>query len=490
MVIRFIRSIHRILGTLLSILFLVWFLSGFVMIYHTFPKVWQMDKWGNKEPLTSGSLPSIREICARIPAEETIRSLYVENFQEQTLFHVRTNKDKYTFPANPSETVRPITGETIRQIASRWSDDPVERIDTLYQLDQWIPFGRLEAEFPIYKFHYGGAGKKQIYISSRTGEVLQSTTEKSRFWAWLGAIPHWVYFTSLRQNGRLWSDTVVWLSGIGCILCVAGLAMGIHSFCKHRRRKRYEFSPYRKTIWKWHHLAGLVFGLFIFTFVFSGMMSLASVPEWVVKVHNPDIEKELRKSPAIRPEAFTLDYRTLIATYPEQVKQIEWELFGDIPLYKTAVGNQTLVFDASHTEPVVLYLDSLSVSKHITTLHPEPFSVVMMNCYDNYYVGRTNHLPLPVYKIEVNDPDKSLYYINPRNGSIRYFNQNKKVQRWSYQGLHSFKFRFLAERPVLWNILMWTTMTGGTIVSLTGVWLGIRYLVRKCKKIKNYICRS
>ncbi len=32
-------SIHRILGTLLCILFLMWFLSAFVMMYHRFPRV-------------------------------------------------------------------------------------------------------------------------------------------------------------------------------------------------------------------------------------------------------------------------------------------------------------------------------------------------------------------------------------------------------------------------------------------------------------------
>lgn len=31
--------VHRILGTLLSILFVVWFLTGMVMMYHSYPKL-------------------------------------------------------------------------------------------------------------------------------------------------------------------------------------------------------------------------------------------------------------------------------------------------------------------------------------------------------------------------------------------------------------------------------------------------------------------
>lgn len=34
-----IFKIHRVLGAFLSILFLMWFVSGVVMMYHTYPKV-------------------------------------------------------------------------------------------------------------------------------------------------------------------------------------------------------------------------------------------------------------------------------------------------------------------------------------------------------------------------------------------------------------------------------------------------------------------
>jgi len=34
---RIMFTIHRVLGTLLSVLFLMWFVSGIVMIYHGFP---------------------------------------------------------------------------------------------------------------------------------------------------------------------------------------------------------------------------------------------------------------------------------------------------------------------------------------------------------------------------------------------------------------------------------------------------------------------
>ena len=75
----FILTAHRILGTLLSILFCMWFLSGLVMIYHYFPRVNKTDKWSKMENLKDfGNLPAWEEIQASIPADERIRKSYLE----------------------------------------------------------------------------------------------------------------------------------------------------------------------------------------------------------------------------------------------------------------------------------------------------------------------------------------------------------------------------------------------------------------------------
>ena len=54
--------IHRILGTAFSILFLVWFLSGLVMIYHTFPRADRADKRAKMDILSPENLPSLDQI--------------------------------------------------------------------------------------------------------------------------------------------------------------------------------------------------------------------------------------------------------------------------------------------------------------------------------------------------------------------------------------------------------------------------------------------
>src|SRR5438093_882949 len=83
--------------------------------------------------------------------------------------------------------------------------------------------------------------------------IVLVTTSTQRFWNWLGTIPHWLYFTSLRNDVALWSQVVVWTSIIGTFLTVMGLVLGVIQF----RRGR---SPYRGLFY-WHHVTGLVFGV-------------------------------------------------------------------------------------------------------------------------------------------------------------------------------------------------------------------------------------
>jgi hypothetical protein len=43
---------------------------------------------------------------------------------------------------------------------------------------------------------------------------------RHRFWNWLGTIPHFFYFQSLRVQQQLWSQTVIWTSLLGTFLTV------------------------------------------------------------------------------------------------------------------------------------------------------------------------------------------------------------------------------------------------------------------------------
>ena len=395
-------TIHRVLGTLLSILFLVWFLSAFVMMYHGFPRASQAEKLEKLEPL-SPSLPSVSEITSRLPEGEKVKGIRLDRYLGQTIFHIRTDKGEHNLPADSVQALPVIDGSRIHRVASLWCNAPIDRIDTLNRLDQWIPFGGLKREFPIYKFHFADTEKHQLYIGSQNGEVLQFTTRNERFWAWLGAIPHWVYFTWLRQDAALWSITVIWLSGIGCLMTIAGLWVGIDIWRRSRKQKG-KFSPYRKKWYHWHYVTGIVFGLFVLTFCFSGMMSLAEVPAWISKpVLDRNPTREIKKG-APQPDQYLLDYRQILTEYPD-VRQVEWSNFRSKPYYIVKRSEGDLYIDASDSLPHPLKLDKKQVTDAVRTIHGDSIhlKVELIDKFETYYrdmsrMYRDRSL-LPVWKI-------------------------------------------------------------------------------------------
>ena len=113
-------------------------------------------------------------------------------------------------------------------------------------------------------------------------------------------------------------------------------------------------SPYKKFWYKWHHILGVLFGLFVLTFCFSGMMSLARVQDWGLKAKldiNP--VQELRKM-APSPLDYPLDYRAVVQAYPGQIRQLEWSSFGDIPFYIVQTDTKDIVVNANKSDGISL----------------------------------------------------------------------------------------------------------------------------------------
>ncbi|MFV0536277.1 MAG: PepSY domain-containing protein [Dysgonomonas sp.] len=470
------------LGTILSILFLMWFLSGFVMIYHTFPRVKPSDRNRIMQSLPD-SIPENDSILNFISGLKTTK-LNLKVVDKKPVFQITTKDTTYYLPDRAS-TSEIITLDQLTAYARLWCDAPIEKVDTLTKLDQWIPFGQLQGDMPIYKFYFANKEKHELYVSSKSGEALQFTDKDSRFWAWLGPIPHWIYFTSLRQNANLWSNTIVVLCVIGLIVCISGMVLGIRAYIIQYKSKKKLNSPYKKAFYKWHHILGFFFGIFVFTFTFSGMMSLVGIPDWMVKTHEKGLMRKVMSNGPVSLDRYKYDCNEILKTYRTSVKSIDWDSFGDIPLYKVTTDTGVVVLDASTENISTLNLTEQDVRKRFEKIHGQEVKISLLTDFDNYYLSRKMESPLPVYKVEVDDADGSVSYVNPQTGSVRYYNNSSRASKWTYRALHAYSIKGIVDRPVLWNIVMWTTMIGGTLVSFTSLYLGIQYIKRKIKKFKK-----
>ncbi|HWK32564.1 MAG TPA: PepSY domain-containing protein, partial [Hyphomicrobium sp.] len=86
-------------------------------------------------------------------------------------------------------------------------------------------------------------------------------------------IPHWIYFSPIRRDQELWRQSVMWLSGPLTIGAITGLWIGILRLRVRRPYSRGRMTPYRGWM-KWHHVGGLVGGVFLTAWIASGWLSV------------------------------------------------------------------------------------------------------------------------------------------------------------------------------------------------------------------------
>lgn len=484
-------SLHRITGTIVSLFFFMWFVSGLVLIYHPYPKATQEQKNERMDALPA-SLPDIQAILSRISdLDKNIKSLDIRSFQNQTLFSVKTKDSLYVICADSNEQVKPITTHTFNNILKKWVNAPIVKVDTLIEREQWVLYSWYEKELPIYRYYFDDKEKHQLYLSSRTGEVLQFTDKDQRFWAWLGSIPHKFYIPSLRRNTNTWTNSLTIGGVIALIAALSGMYLGIYAVYRKYKVKQKIGSPYKKHWYKWHHILGLIFGIFLATFAFSGAMALQRIPQWAIKTHGDyRVSSSQLRGKRLSIDQYKLDYRSLVKEYPD-IKMIQWSHFQNLPIYNVVVGDTEICIDASSSEIKELNLSQSQIEKAVQDVHTENTlkSVTLINEYEEYYLSRKRGLVLPVYKIEVDNADNSLYYIDPKTGDFKYLNKSRKAKKWIFSALHYLNIKYLVERPVLWSIAIWILCLGGAYVSFSGVWLGVKYIRRKVKSI-NYKIRK
>lgn len=479
MLTKIFRKTHKVLGLLLSVLFLMWFLSGIVMIYHTFPRVNQKWMLARQESL-QGGFPVLDSLLLLLPDSCRLSDLSVDMYLDRPVFHLKGGAFSAKLYADSLQAVRKPDSLGIIRLARQWGGLADYRVDTLYRLDQWIPFGRLKKEFPIYKFCFKDADKQELYISSQSGALLQRTDWNARFWARLGAIPHWVYFTSLRENQTLWLRFMVWAAALGSVMCFTGLWVGIWVFWKNRRRGFR--SPYRKWWLRWHHITGMIFGLFALTFVFSGMMSLVDLPAWMQKGKSQrEVRFRGRDGEMLPPATYVLDYRRVLDSLPE-TKRLEWHSFGLHPYYTVYTATGKHYIDASDSTVITPFcLTEERVREAVQRIHGQEvsYTIEWLTNWDDDYYSRRGMLTLPVYKVVVDDEFHTRHYFHPETLYHRQVDDNGRLKGLLYQGFHSLNFKFLAERPLLWNLLMYVLLLGGSFLSLSGVVLTLKWLKRK-----------
>jgi hypothetical protein len=332
--------------------------------------------------------------------------------------------------------------------------------------DQWT-LNRYRQEQPIFRFSFGDPERSVLYVSGASGRVALRTTAGERFWNWLGAIPHWLYFESLRTDGLLWSRTVIWTSIFGSFLTIIGLSLGIAQFRRGRDRR---VSPYRGLFY-WHHLAGLVFGVVALAFVASGLVSMN--PWGFLDSRGGNDRARLEGPPPrwvdVRASILALRARAIMAvnlSLAPYGSEIFWLATGEngVITRLDSVGNTAPIGARELAEAGARLAGSAGVATR-----------GLIDKGDAYYTDDRLSARLPVYRVIANDAESTRYYIDPTSGVLlQRIDSNRRWHRWLFGAIHRLDFAaWIRVRPA-WDVILIALMLGGFAVSATGVYLALR----------------
>jgi hypothetical protein len=339
-----------------------------------------------------------------------------------------------------------------------------------------------------------------VYVDGARGAVVQHTTRASRTWAWLGAIPHWLYFTPLRKHQAQWTSVVVWLSLAGTITAIIGMIVALWTYSP-RKRYRYRRAaaaiPYRG--WKrWHTIAGLAFGVITMTWVFSGLLSMGPFPvttrlaQLTTGDRPSDDGRERFDASVVLGTRGSLpldryaqkDARQAIESLGAfDVRDLDYASFAEVPVYIASNGSGDSRIIPVDGEPQAGFDVATIVRMLRTGLSSSLAEVRVLHQYDAYYLDRRRRLPLPVVVAQLTDPGATRYYIDPETARVvGTYRANRWVARWLYHGLHSLDFPYLYLHRPLWDIVAIVLLLGGTALSFTSAVLSWRVLVRRSSR--------
>jgi hypothetical protein len=472
---RMLVVIHRWLGIILGPLFAMWFATGIVMHFVPFPQLAEKERIAGLPPLRlDGSLHGPAEAVTASGMDDALRIHLIQRADGPVYLVSGLSgstalraADLASADVTSSPLALVIGADHARRRGMTATD--AARISLIDQ-DQWTVSGKYARHRPLYRLALDDDAGTDIYVSSKTGEVVLDTTRWERAWNFVGSVAHWIYPTQLRGKPALWSAVVWWLSLAALLSVLAGAVLAFARLGIGRDRR---VSPYQGLHW-WHHVAGLVCLIFVTTWIFSGWLSMDEGRLFSsARASNADIA-----AVAGAPPWNLLADEDLHGIDPP-AREVEWFAFAGrlFRREETAPNAQQLVEIGTRDRvQKFLFLPIDAIRSIANRLSPDCRDPVAVGPEDDYSIASI--VPgSPVERIACGDV---WYDIDAANGALlQKTDASRRAYRWLYGALHRLDFPALAARPILRTLVIVSLCGTGFLFSLTGLAIGWRRLRHK-----------
>ncbi|MBB3693521.1 PepSY domain-containing protein [Sphingomonas sp. BK580] len=471
---RWLYLIYRWIGVASCLLFLMWFLSGLVMLYVPYPALTNREALAGQPPIDWLKVhvqPREAEQLAGLP--EQPRAMRLEMMAGRPVWRVTGRAGELvTIDADTAALVRGVGSAEAARIASAFGRAPAVDVASV-ERDQWTVAGRYDPHRPLWRAALKGPDGRALYVSSRTGAVMLDTDAHERFWNWLGAVPHWLYPTALRQHSEGWRQVVIWVAGPCVLAAITGMWIGLMRVRLGQRRfKGRRVTPYRGWM-LWHHIAGLTGGVMLTSWIVSGWLSVD--PGRFFRGGGPTERAILRYEWAELPP---IDVPGTAAVAPRHSVRLEVvRAAGLVSLdLQSPVRRVVVAADGGRTLPNVN-----RVSRAARVLVPDGAAprLTRLTAPDFYWYGVDTKPQLPVLRLRFQDSSGTWLYLDPATGAVlSRIDRRGRVYRVAYDLLHRWDANVLIANPPARRACIWLFSTVGIVISASGIVLGWRRMTR------------
>lgn len=480
-----IATVHRWMGVCLCVPFLIWFVSGLVLMYCDYPEVSEASRLDNLPLLDTGKIRVAPEEAGAHAGMSNPTEVRISTLLSHPIYRFRSRDRIAVVYADSGEIFHGLREADARQVGAAWvhlrPEDAILESRQIHEDDQWTVQQRYQVYRPLWKFSWPTG--EVTYVSDVTGEVVQYTTRPSRLGAYFGAIPHWIYITQLRRNAAAWSRIVILISGAGTVATLLGLITGLWACAplkRYRIRGRLSHIPYSGQL-RWHTILGLTFGFVTFTWILSGMFSMDPI-RWPTNPIEDTIEQSLvganwngkdfanGLTGALTGAQRHLPAREVMLTY-----------FAGQPIFLAInIPSATSILFAKGDSRELLDYQKV---RSTVAFAARPYSIVderLVTRYEPYYADRKNELRLPTLYLKFDDPQESIVYIDLHTGRVAAsYSRWERMDHWLYTGLHDFEIPWLYRHRPLWDVVVIVCLCGGGWLSITGIIIAWRTIRRQ-----------
>lgn len=475
---RWVVLTHRWVGVVVCLMFVIWFVSGLVMLYVTYPKLTEEERMAG---LTAIDWQQVSVGPATALANANIdkfpRAMRLEMSPHQPVYRiVGWDGHETTVGARDGKVVKGIDRQQALQVAKDFARARTGDWQAEVVIDQWTFDAALDPVRPLHRIALGDEAGRELYVSARTGAVVMDTTRQERVWNWLGVIPHIISVDQVRARPAIWRMILLWITIPSAVTAVLGLWLGITRLRVLKCYPRGAMSPFRGFL-KWHHLLGVVGGVSLLVWIVAAVIYLR--PGGLLQ--RVPIPAEAMRNYAAAPNGsrFPIALTRLAAAAPTDTRVVKFSFLGGRPWAFVIPASGALVAIDAQTSEVSDVPESLIVAS-VGSLMPGyqvTRATLLTQPDEHWHTFKLSIRKLPVLRIEFDDPRKHWFHIDPATGEvINTRSSGDRAFRWLFNGLHKLDFLFLLEREWLRLILVWALMLAGLGLSATGVVVGWRRL--------------